>query len=229
MIQAAVLLIWWPKSALAEVLETGNGPDTLLAVVIAVGATVAYYSIRAGGEEILLPGQHSLREWALETPVRLARVLSGYVIAHLLQTLHALLLSTPLLLIAFSIAGGEWRSLEWALVAILVQATFYRFTAAIVYLTLGHRENAAYFCQRAVLLGGYLGWGALLPAASHIVVSFDLLGDRAAMPAGASGGGGDLVPAPLEFIVIYVILCLGLAFVLFRRLLYERRMAIGTV
>ena len=65
LIQAVVLVLWWPKHTVFEMLESEKGPATLLALVMAVGMTVAYYSLRAGAEEILLPGQHSLRNLAL--------------------------------------------------------------------------------------------------------------------------------------------------------------------
>ena len=79
-VQGLVLFLWWPpRNDLYHVLATANPPDTLLAVMIALGVTHAWYSLRAGVEEILLPGQHPLGEWALASPLSLARILRGYL------------------------------------------------------------------------------------------------------------------------------------------------------
>ena len=59
LLQAVVLFLWWPKAGVAQMLESQHGPHTLAAVVMAVGVTTAYFALRAGAEEILLPGQRS--------------------------------------------------------------------------------------------------------------------------------------------------------------------------
>ena len=223
-IQAVVLFVFWPKSALTQVLETGDGPDSLLAVVIAVGVSVAYYSIRAGAEEILLPGQHSLREWALATPVKLTRILRGYLCGHLLQTLQVIALSSPLVFIAFSVAGGEWSGLAWSLTAVLFQATFYRLAGAVVYMTIGHHDTTTYVSLRAVLLAGYALTAALLPAASHLVVSSHLLNGRPSMHL-----AGGILPEHVAFLLVYTLLSGVLAAVLYSILSRQRRTTAASV
>ena len=184
-LQGLVLFLWWPpRHNLYHMLATGNPPDTLLAVVIALGVTLSYYSLRSGAEEVLLPGQHPLGEWALASPLPLARILRGYVAGQLLLSLHALLLSAPLLLAAFTVAGGAWPVLLASLGMVLVQALFYRLAGALLYLVLGHRRTLAPLSVRAVLLLGYALPPFLLPAASHIMVSYRLF-NRPAAPAEA--------------------------------------------
>src|SRR5262245_55601893 len=75
LLQALVVFLWWPKDGLAQVLESQHGPHTLTAAVMTLGATTAYFALRAGAEESLLPGQHGLRDWALATPLGLGRIL----------------------------------------------------------------------------------------------------------------------------------------------------------
>jgi len=223
-IQAVVLFLFWPKSELSRVLESGDGPDSLLAVVIAVGVSVAYYNIRAGAEEILLPGQHSLREWALATPLKLTRILQGYLCGHLLQTLHVMVLSSPLLFIAFSVAGSEWSGLAWSLTAVLFQATFYRLAGAVVYMTIGHHDATTFVALRAVLLAGYALAAALLPAASHLVVSSHLLNGRPSMHL-----AGGILPEQVAFLLVYTLLSVVLAAVLYSILSQQRRMTGASV
>jgi hypothetical protein len=214
LIQAAVLFIWWPKSGLAEVIEAGDAPYTLLATIIAMGVTIAYYSILAGADEHALPGQHSLREWVLVTPLALSRVLSGYLVAHAIQTLHAMALSAPLVLVAWSVAGGDWSALSWCLAMIWVQALFYRLVGAVLSLTVGHYVGFTFLALRAALLAGYLAAPLIHPATSQLVVSYRLLDER--VSAGAE------LPEPTAFLVLYAVLSTVMTVVLYRLLSRHR-------
>lgn len=214
-IQALVLLLWWPKGALAQALESQSGPNTLLAVIVALGATLSYYTLRAGAEEILLPGQHSLREWVLATPLSPARIVRGFLSGQLLQMLYATVLSAPLVLMAFSVAGGEWRALVWSFATVLIQATFYGLLGAVVYTRIGHISVLTFLSLRGALLLGYVAAPALYPAASHIVVSRHLLGDVTSTH--------DTVPDSLAFLLVYTVLSSGLVAMLYRLLSQQRR------
>ena len=199
-LQGLVLFLWWPpRNDLYHVLATGNPPDTLLAVVLALGVTLSYYSLRAGAEELTLPGQHPLGEWALASRLPLVRILRGYVAGQILQSGHALLLSSPLLLAAFAVGGGAWPALLASLGVLLVQALFYRLSGALVYLVLGHRRTLALVSVRAVLLLGYALPPFVLPAASHVMVSHRLFN----RPAPAQSV---TVPEPLLFVLVYAAL-----------------------
>ena len=218
-LQGLVLFLWWPpRNDLYHVLATGNPPDPLLAVVIAFGVTLSYYSLRAGAEELLLPGQHALGEWALASPLPLARILRGYICGQLLLSVHALFLSSPLLLAAFTVGGGGWPLLLASLGAVLVQALFYRLSGALIYLLLGHRRTLALLSVRAVLLLGYALPPFVLPAASHIMVSHRLF--NRPEPAEVAP-----LPEPLLFPLIYAGLSALLAVALHLLLARHRRAA----
>ena len=196
-LQGLVLFLWWPpRNDLYHVLATANPPDTLLAVIIALGVTLSWYSLRAGAEEFMLPGQHPLGEWALASRLPLAQILRGYIAGHLLQSVHALLLSSPLLLAAFAVGGGAWSVLFASVGVLLVQALFYRLSGALIYLVLGHRRTLALVSVRAVLLLGYALPPFVLPAASHIMVSYRLF-NPSDPPEAVS------VPEPLLFVLFY--------------------------
>jgi hypothetical protein len=189
-LQAAALAIWWPKSSLADVLAAEQGPQPLLAVIVALGLTTAYYSIRAGAEEFLLPGQQSLHEWVSGTPLSIGRILRGSVLGHLAHTLYLLMFSLPLICVAFTVGGGEWATLVLSLCTVVVQAMFFWLAGAAVYLRVGHRGDAAFFAIRTLLVVVYAVAAWLAPAASHVMVSLDSLGtgtyaigDFAAQPA----------------------------------------------
>lgn len=214
-IQALVLFFWWPKSSMFKLIENQDGPITLLAVMIALGVSVAYYSLRAGGEEILLPGQHSLREWNIATPLAIGRIIRGYVTGHLLLMTHALLLSSPLLLMAYAVSGDTRAGLIGCLVTVVLQATVYRLLGAVMYLSIGQHEVIMFIALRAALIAGYLLGGILLPVTSHLVVSGQLLNSDPSLTS------------VQDFLMIYGLLCLLLIAVLYFLLARQRPRATG--
>jgi hypothetical protein len=218
LLQAAVVFVWWPKDTLAQVLESQHGPHTLTAVVMAVGVTTAYFALRAGAEHVLLPGQHGLRDWTLATPLGLGRILRGYVLGQLVHSLHLLALSSPLLLMAFTVSGGEWDALGWCMAATLVQALFYRLCGAITHLTIGRHRAETVFAVRAILVVVYVPVGLLAPVASHVAFTSRALGESVAAPPAFAA-----VPDHLVFLAVYAGLALLAALAVHRLLLRERR------
>lgn len=217
-LQAAALLIWWPKSGLTQALEAQHGPNSLAVVVITVGLTLAYFALRAGAEEFLLPGQHGLRDWARATPLGLGRILHGYVLGQIVHSLHLLALSSPLLLMAFTISGGEWVALGWCLMAALVQALFYRLCGAITHLAIGQHRIESHVTVRTILFFLYVLVGWLAPITSHVALTSRMLGESVAVePAFAA------MPDHLAFLTGYAGLGVLAVLVLHRLLARERR------
>ncbi|MDH3286594.1 MAG: hypothetical protein OEP48_02545 [Betaproteobacteria bacterium] len=222
LLQAVVLFVWWPKIGVAQMLQSQHGPHTLAAVVMAVGVTMAYFALRAGAEEVVLPGQHGLRDWALATPLGLGRVLRGYLLGQFVHSLHLLALSSPLLLMAFTVSGGEWAALGWCLAAALVQALFYRLCGAITHLTIGQHRGESYFTVRAILLLVYVPVGWLAPLTSHVAFTSRALGESMdTQPVFAE------VPDQVVFLAAYAGLSVLATLALHRLLLRERRGTAG--
>jgi len=165
LVQAVVVFLWWPKDGIAQALQSQHTPRTLLALVMAVGVTTAYFALRAGTEVLALPGQRGLREWA-RTPLPAGSIIRGYIVGQLLQGLYLVVLSTPLLLMAFVISGGEWPALGWCLAAVLVQALFYRLCGAITCLSLGQHRYAVINTARTIMVLVYVPVGLLAPVTS---------------------------------------------------------------
>ena len=209
LVQALVLLLAWPKTTVSGWLAAETGPVTLLAVVVAVGVSVAYYSLRAGAEEVLLPGQYSLLEWRLATSLKPGRILRGYLAGHLLQTAHVIALSLPLLVLGFVVSGSDWSGFAWSVTAVLFLASFYRLLGAVMALIIRQRGQLLFFALRAALLLGYLMTWKLLPVANHWVLSSRLL------------AGGQWRYAT-DFLLVYTGLCVLLAGALYRLLARQR-------
>ena len=221
-VQAVVVLLWWPTSPVVQMLETQHGPDTLLAVVMAVGVTTAYHALRAGAEEFLLPGQHGLRDWALATPLSLGRIVRGYVMAQLVHVLHLLALSSPLVLMAFTVSGGEWHAVAWCLVAMLIQALFYALSGAVMHLAIGQHPAECHFFVRAILVVVYVPIGWLVPFTSHVTITYRALGDGVQTQAAFPG-----VPDPWAFMLFYMGLSMFLALAVYLLLMRSRTRLAG--
>jgi hypothetical protein len=222
LVQAVVLFLWWPKNGVAQMLESQHGPDTLIAVVIAVGATTAYHALRAGAEEFVLPGQHGLRDWALATPLGLGRVLRGYALGQIVHSLHLLMLSAPLVLIAFTVSGGEWPAVAWCIAGALVQALFYRLSGAVTHLVIGQHPAECHFVVRTILAVVYVPIGWLVPFTSHVALTSRVLGEGVQTQPAFAG-----VPDPWAFVALYTGLSMILLFVLFLLLTRSRRAMAG--
>ena len=219
-IQAAVLFVWWPKNDLFTILEEERGPTTLMAVALAVGVSVSYYALRAGAEELLLPGQNPLREWALATRLRMGRIIGGYLAGHLAQVMQVVALSTPLVLAAYSVSGGEWPVLARLSATLFLQATVFRLIGAVVYLAIGHYATITLVLIRLLFAAGFIVPWVFFPAASYVVLVFRLFG---AFQSPSSPGPAD--PSALNFfgfVLFYILLCMALSAVLARLLLRQR-------
>jgi hypothetical protein len=217
LLQGVVVLLWWPRDPLTQVLESQSGPNVLTALVMAFGATAAYLSLRIGAEEVLLPGQHGLRDWTLATPLGLGRILHGYVLGQLLLCLYLLALASPLLLMAFTVSGGEWPALAWCLAAALLHSFFYRLCGAIVHFTIGQHRAESRFFVRAILIVVYVPVGFLLPFTSHVVLTSRALGEGLGIQAAFTGA-----PEYIAFLVTYCAAALLAASVLYALLLRAR-------
>ena len=222
LLQAVIVLLWWPREEIGQVLDARSGPNTLTAAMMTVGITTAYHAIRAGAEELVLPGQHGLRDWALATPLRTGRILRGCLLGHLVYGTYMLLLSAPLVLMAFTISGGEWAPLGWCTAATLVQALFYALCGAVVQLAIGTHRGAANATVRTIVVVMYAVIGLAAPFLSHVMLCSRLLSEgEPVQPAFAA------MSDAAAFLTAYAGLGMLAAFALYRLLLRVRRGAAG--
>ncbi len=217
-LQAAALVLWWPKHSLGHALSSEQGPQPLLAVIAVLGLTTAYYSLRAGAEEILLPGQQSLREWALGTRLPIGRILGGSLLGHLMQTLFLITLSLPLIAIAYTVGGGRGDALALAMCTVLIQALFFWVAGAVLYLGIGERAQLAFIAGRALLCAGYVLTAWRLAGASHLMVSIELLGTGGYRIDAVAGIAGYH-----QFLLLHTALIVLLGIVLYLQLRRFRR------
>ncbi|MFT5446784.1 MAG: hypothetical protein ACI9DC_001959 [Gammaproteobacteria bacterium] len=209
---ATVVFIWWPKQSLTEVLQRQNSPDTLLVALLGCGAIVAWFSARAGAEDFALNGQHGLRDWVAGTPLALSKILSGYLYSHLLQCVHLVALTLPIILLTFSVSGGQWPSMAMCLAMAVVQSVFYRLTAAAIYIAIGKHAALTAISVRALVLLTYAITASIVPVASHVVITVNNL------DGGSSARGIHATSASVQFLAFYTVASIVVLYVLYRQL-----------
>lgn len=177
LVQACIVVLWWPKLTFTQALETHDGPDPLLAVVIAVALSCTYFALRWGGEEIEFPGQvpmGDVRGNALVGAVSPSVYIVLLFVSQLVQSVFALALSLPIVLTALVVGGGTAESLAWGLLSILPLALFFRLSAALIAALLAPHRPERYLALRVYFFVLTIGIGFGLPDLSHVVFSFEL-------------------------------------------------------
>ncbi len=219
LLQAGVLLLWWPDADITERLETHDVPEPLLAVLIAAGVSLCYLSLRLGAEEILLDGQFSLREWVL-TEVGLDRLLFGFVGAQVIGATYMLLTSAPLLLAGYHVGGGTLPVVGALLGLTLLLALAYRLLGATIYFAIGHLGAETFVLLRLAFVLAYLPVAVVVAPLSHFMLCYHAMNGVALSP--------DLGFSPIAvFGVFYGVGCAVLLVVLYRQMLSYRRRAVA--
>jgi hypothetical protein len=186
-ILAAALALWWPKQTLTGALDAGNGPDTLAAVLIALGAVLTYHGSRIGAEEVRFVEQQSLREWFVSTPLSAFRVVSEFALAQGLMVTHLIVLALPFVLCAAALAGGPWSAIAIIIGAIGLHTIAWMFVVSALYLFVGHHALVMFVAIRVLIVGVYFGSAAAVPELSAVLMVFDAL--EHPQNAGSSVGG----------------------------------------
>ena len=140
------------KNDLSRVLSEENAPATLLALLVVMAITLGYHQMRIGAGELLLPEQNHLVEWLMATPLATGRIVCGHVWGQLLQLCHAVALSSPLLLMAYSVSPAPLVGLLASLLAVCVVVLEIGLMAAIMVLLCGGRDAVRFFVRADCML-----------------------------------------------------------------------------
>lgn len=112
---AGLLVIWWPRGAVASLLPPANGPRTLSVVAVGLFVALAWLSARYGAEDYSSASFIRMTDDVALTPLSVASVIGGKLSFALLHTLFLLALGTPFLLAALGVsavpAGASFRIL----------------------------------------------------------------------------------------------------------------------
>lgn len=175
LLQAGVLVLWWPKLRLVDALEANDGPMTLAAIVIAVGLCLAYQAARQGMEEVTGEEAVTVHEWVHGTTLPIYRVLQGLLMAKFVQTLYGFVLSAPLIACALALAGTPWVPIAWCAAVVIVQAVAWGLVSTAVYWHVGHNQLLTYLTARLGLAAVYTLTALFVPTLSAVRVPYDIL------------------------------------------------------
>ncbi len=175
---AAVLYAWWPRSDLAWHLRTATPPQTFTAVAVALFLLAGWVNARAGaGDE--QAGETRLADLVAHTPVTVAAVLAGRLVAGLLAALFQVLLGLPFLLAALGVSGISASVLPGVLALVAAAAMAWR--AAGLALRLVLPSHGA--LRDVLLFASSAAWLAATYVAAPVV-------NPLAAIVEAAGGGG---------------------------------------
>ncbi len=211
-LEAVVVLLWWPKRSLAWSLAHQSSPDALLALVLALGAALAWLAIRAGAGELGEQGGACPRGAPGDagSPTRAPRAMMRATGARLGEEALGqgvlagwlLVLSAPLLVAAGSVSGVAPAALAWSIACVCVASLPYRMLGLLLARLVGSPGQDLWIGVRVGLGGFYLATAFLGPA-SQPGILLRLLADP------PPSGWTPPEPGPAEFLLWQLVLTLG--------------------
>jgi hypothetical protein len=208
LLQALALFMWWPKSDLVDVLVTQSPPATLLALLVVVLPCMAYGQLRCG-EALLAEMGPALAGAGWR------RCLSAHLGAQIGVLLHALALSSPLVLIAWSVSPAPPSALLLGVAGGLVAVLAVGLLAAVIAMTLREAEALRFFAARAAAVVLLLLPGALWPPLNGFAWLRAQLGADGGVSAVSLVQGAGAVALP-AYALTLMLLCGALALLLRR-------------
>jgi hypothetical protein len=148
-----ILLLFWPRQALANVMATGNEPAVFLIASAATLIVNAYINLCCGAGDMVRRGYHIIN-YPTARPTHEVQIgFYGYgLIEFLLHDLVLLLLFLPLLTLAAFISATSWTVLLKALAVLYIAALFCRLSGFTTYLLWGRSNTLGYFAARAIMI-----------------------------------------------------------------------------
>ena len=207
-LQAVVLLFWWPVNSLFERIDATGEPSTLAAVVVFTGTALAYFAIQLGVDEIAV-SQADVSVQQAEHGAPLSRILRAYFKVHFSQLGYLMALCTPMTLVAHSIASVSATHLLWIAAITATHISFYRLLGSWLRLRWAHRDVLlVLIALRVALVTICLCTIIYLPNLSHISMSLQL-----AQPSdsAAKSTATFVLPFIVTYAALSALLCVGLA------------------
>ena len=148
-----ILLLFWPRQPLADVMATANEPAVFLIASSAALIVNAYINLCCGAGDMVRKGYHMIN-YPTDHPTHEMQIaFYGYgLIEFLLHTLVLLLLFLPLLALAAFISATSWTVLLKAVAVLYSAALFCRLSGFTTYLLWGRSSTLGYFTARAIMI-----------------------------------------------------------------------------
>jgi hypothetical protein len=148
-----ILLLFWPRQPIADIMATGSEPAVFFLAAAAALIVNAYINLCCGAGDMIRKGYHMLNDSTAHPTHEMQIGFLGYgLIEFLLHALVLLLLFLPLLTLAAFISATSWVVLLKAVALLYSAGLFCRLSGFTVYLLWGRSSTLGYFTARAVMI-----------------------------------------------------------------------------
>ena len=152
-IVGAILLVFWSRRPLAELIATGNEPTIFFLVCAATLIFNSYVNLCCGGGEMIRKGYHMINYQTDKSTYEMDIDFYRYgLIEFLLHTLLLLLPFLPLLFLAAFSPAVSWITFVMAVFVLYTTSFFCRMSGFVVYLSWGRTSTLGYFAARALMI-----------------------------------------------------------------------------
>jgi hypothetical protein len=183
----AVLLIFFSRRPLSDIIATGNQPTLFFLVLAAALIAISYVNLSCGGGDMVRRGYYMIN-YRYDIPTH-EKEIAFYRYGLIEFLFHALVLLLPLLpflsLAAFSSAVSVQNFLLGVAV-LYVTSVFCRLSGFLVYLSWGRASTLGYFAARALMIFFVIASIVIVPAINplHILYLLNQGPERIGHPLG---------------------------------------------
>lgn len=222
LVQAVIVMLWWPKLALLRALETHDAPDTLPVALLLLGIAVPYFSLRLGAGELEDDDELTLLgRLGLPDAPPAGALVANELIGAFCQSFHLLVLTLPIVLVAVGIGGGALPVVAACIAFVLPLAVAWRLFGVVCLVRGGEGNPVAFFMIRASFVVVQFALSIVAGPVSHVALVLHLLGGlRLRSLFGVPDG---LVGIVTVFTVFHVAIAIGLTIVLYYQVQSKQR------
>jgi hypothetical protein len=174
-IVGALLVVFWSRRPLSELIATGNEPITFFLIFAATLIVNSYVNLCCGGGEMVRKGYHVIK-YETDKPTY-EKEIGFYRYAMIEFLLHTLLLLVPFLPLLSLAACSSAVSMITFIMAVSVlytTALFCRMSGFLVYLSRGRSSTLGYFAARALMIFFVFATIYFAPAINPLQILYQL-------------------------------------------------------
>jgi len=201
-IAALVLVVFWSRQSLAEILAVGNVPTVFFLVFAATLLAVSYVNLCCGAGE-LVRRSYLIMNYQTEEPVH-EKEIAFYrygLIEFFLHTALLLLPFLPLLSLSAFSSAVSLASFTMAVSILFTTSLFCRFSGFLVYLIWGRSSTLGYFVARAQMIVFVIATIFVVPVVNPLRLLYQLN-----LSPDEQGGAFAIYTAVVSFAILVLVL-----------------------
>jgi hypothetical protein len=165
---ALATFFWWPRGPLADVLRTGQPPQTFTVTAITVFVCLLFLNARYGSEDYARPDSTKVHDIVTLTPVRVSTIVVGKLVTAVLHILFLLALAMPILIATRAVSGRSFGALGVSLLVVGSSVLAFRMLGFLFFVVFDTRSTLRSVILLTSVLVLVLGPLAFFPAATPI-------------------------------------------------------------